>query len=1503
MKRINPGILIALSLAFFLLALVDSLSRPILIRSLATGAAGLLFLVILLLRYKGPRLMPGFLLGIAVVSSVLGSVQILLAARIRRDRPAIVRVGMENTAVRVQADFSKAAEAFKDEVLQLASFADFQSALTREDPDALFAALKKFPGFVEGRDSAVVITGQDRPLAWRGATHAPEEAAPGEPSFLRVLKARNGVFLCLVLPLGGATRLVAERRLADAVLLPPDGPAGDVQWQDFLEDRDAVARFFEKWSDRYWRPAQGRVGVNLVFPVRLPRGDIAAVVTLTGNPARREIERLKVLFVSVKVLLLLLAFGVLYFACVRRFCRLAAARPVRGRAAAGWLLASILALVVARLYLSIRDFPGSFFQLPAFQPTFFALRSVFGIFGSPADLLVTSSFAFLAAGGVAMLALYGCNGLGYEPVKRRKAGGLALAVLAAGAAAAVSVRLFFAFENLVRETVENSNLDLNSFSPYPGPPYRLMVLFGLYFLFGAYLLAAFAMLFSSAAKLLACFRRRLPGVVLALCAWAAGAAGGVVLVEAMIRGAAAGREPFPLAHAGVFAALLAVFLVLVLLVATGRNGWLERASFSRRMLYIYPAFIFSSAVLYASIAHDFRAGERNFIEKNVADQIRKQDDEKIFNLQTLLDELQKNLIFRSSGREMEDIAYTIWEKSFLSQSGYSSSVILYGEEGEVISSFSFNLPVQLEPREPPPGPGAETGIVKEELHLGSMRIPVFRGERPVSYDGNRPGLLVIRIGAGYGDYPFLFEGAAVAKLLHHAEKPGPPGPAPTGYILNIFDPTGRNLYNSRKPVLPLVSDAYRSLEKGGPPYWEANVDSGSRYAGFVFEHDHKIYKVSYREMTTRDYVTQGVNLFVLGFLFFVVAQLLMAATYLPSPALPRPGEVVTLRVITGSFSRKLFLAFLLIAVLPIFFFTLFLKSYVEGVKLEDMKSSSLASAEMGRRIVEDYIYSLREESGGEGVPPINDNLGVYVGSILHHNISIFEGNLLKATSMRELYSAGILEPWVSGEVYRRIVYERARTVSTRRVSGGLIYLDVSIPLLEGSVPPKILSLETALEESAILHEVGDFDQVIYVSVFAVALAASFLAISLAGRIARPIRKLTEGTGKLARGDFEFRIATSSRDEIRSLVDSFNRMAGDLKSQQETLVQRKEYIEKILENAAAGVISVDVNGIVTTINRAAARLFGVPAPAVVGKDLGHFLDSVPCLQPLADCYRQFRREEGRKEELEVQVRPEGGEDMTLRTVLVPFYGAGGRIMGVILILEDITELIRSNRLRAWAEMARRFAHEVKNPLTPIQLAVGHLRKVFEDGAGNFGEVMQTCTATIMNQVTALRKIAGEFSSYAKRPVLELEDTNLADFLREVVSPYSSFPPPNVRFEVEFADGLPTVRIDRERMKRVVINLIENSLQAMEKGGTMTVRAAEVAAGGKRRLELTVRDTGCGLSEEARERLFEPYFSTKSSGVGLGLTIARQTVEEHGGELHAEQPPEGGTLMRVLLPVNG
>ena len=428
--------------------------------------------------------------------------------------------------------------------------------------------------------------------------------------------------------------------------------------------------------------------------------------------------------------------------------------------------------------------------------------------------------------------------------------------------------------------------------------------------------------------------------------------------------------------------------------------------------------------------------------------------------------------------------------------------------------------------------------------------------------------------------------------------------------------------------------------------------------------------------------------------------------------------------------------------------------------------------------------------------------------------------------------------------------------------------------------------------------------VLLVSVF----AAIWTAFYTARRMVAPIRAIAEGTRAIAEGELDGQIPVPRyHDELGFLVASFNAMtrrlahARDLanKSKQQLEFQR-EYLEALLDHLSSGVIALDAEGNIRTANRAAAQILQVDIEQYLGRPLTALAEDHPELANFVarlDCHLHGNEGEWRGEIL--LERPEGRQYLMCGRTRLKVVEESE--IGCVLVFDDVTTLVQAQRDAAWSEVARRLAHEIKNPLTPIQLSAERLRRKYLDKLPEADRrVMDSSTRTIVNQVEAMKDMVNAFSDYARPSRIEPHAIPVDEFLSEILTLYGS--------SVTFRPGATERRVDADpvRFRQVVHNLIKNAQEAVQhvENPEILVATRAYRPAGQDRLfvEITFEDNGAGLDEERIGELFEPYVTTKEKGAGLGLAIVKKIVEEHGGNIRAENRPGGGARIVVRLPVS-
>jgi len=418
----------------------------------------------------------------------------------------------------------------------------------------------------------------------------------------------------------------------------------------------------------------------------------------------------------------------------------------------------------------------------------------------------------------------------------------------------------------------------------------------------------------------------------------------------------------------------------------------------------------------------------------------------------------------------------------------------------------------------------------------------------------------------------------------------------------------------------------------------------------------------------------------------------------------------------------------------------------------------------------------------------------------------------------------------------------------------------------------------------------------------------FMALWVSLRIARgitdPISALATATEDIAGGNLDINIDMERDDEVGMLVTSFNRMVRELRESKASLENayveadsKRVLLKSIVDNVDAGVISFDDEGRIQIINDSACRILGLD-PALFlenERDSAFLLNQVE-----SDELRSFIRGIDLRDSRplrEQKVFNLGGRKLILRIFITRLSLADGQRVGMLVVFDDLTDIIRAQQALTWQDVARRIAHEIKNPLTPIKLSAERILKKWSSNGEDIGDTIEKASNTIIREVEDLKKLVNEFTRFGRMPELEIQETDVHEIITNVMDLYSDYP--DISIEVDLPQDMPLLMLDSEQFKRVIINLFNNAINAMDGRGRITVRGRFNGRGD--RFILEVSDTGTGIDESDLDKLFLPYFSKKKDGTGLGLAISHMIVTKHGGTMSASNNETGGAKFSVELPV--
>jgi two-component system nitrogen regulation sensor histidine kinase NtrY len=507
--------------------------------------------------------------------------------------------------------------------------------------------------------------------------------------------------------------------------------------------------------------------------------------------------------------------------------------------------------------------------------------------------------------------------------------------------------------------------------------------------------------------------------------------------------------------------------------------------------------------------------------------------------------------------------------------------------------------------------------------------------------------------------------------------------------------------------------------------------------------------------------------------------------------------------------------------------------------------------------------------------------------------------------------------------------ENTRTIAGKTSQGELVRIVGTVPfgvkpheadgyivitsLVSNHLSHKMKSISTGFEE---YQQIKLFRKPIQISYYIllsiVALLVLFCAIwfgfYLAKSITIPIMELAEGTRRVAEGDLGFSIDIKADDEMGSLVDSFNKMTKDLRTGREQLElsakmlgeqnieieARRRYMEIVLKNISTGVISLDADGIITTINKSAEKMLNLAPNEIIGKSYKDILKGQH-LNLAAEIMENLSVSKNNAVELPLSLSI-GGRRRSFLVSVNALKDESGRNVGLVMVFDDLTELEKAQRIAAWREVARRIAHEVKNPLTPIKLSAQRIKRKYSKQINE--PVFEECTRTIIDHVDLIKNLVNEFSSFARFPTANPAPCDVSSIIRETVALYKEGHY-KINFGMNIPENIPRLNLDRQQIKQAMINLVDNAIAAIRENGSIIITVDHDPEAKMVRIEIA--DDGIGVSEEDKAKVFEPNFSTKKTGSGLGLTIVNTIITDHKGAVRIQDNYPKGTKFIVELPV--
>ena len=954
---------------------------------------------------------------------------------------------------------------------------------------------------------------------------------------------------------------------------------------------------------------------------------------------------------------------------------------------------------------------------------------------------------------------------------------LAAAYLAAGA---IDAGILLQYQRALRSIVANTPIDLVHFAHSPLTLGRLALAFGLVLLHAGVIWMAVAIL--RAPRLFWRTPRRIMAWA-AVCGWGLG----VFATVAWAVGLSDVEVPVvPLLVGLAAAAGCAVGL-------GSANRKTRRSSQAMRLATIFLALLVPALAMYPSVFALTAEAKEQLVATSYRPEVQSQRRDLQDRMRRTLDQIDALPVLSSflvpsadDTVTTSDRAYRLWSQTDLAAYRLTSSVELYAADGRIASLFALNLPETTGTMYR--ATGCDWNVFDEESPFGANGRHLLRASRGICDRGRIAGAIVVRSMLDYRTLPFGgSQSPYLASMLLD----------PAGVVEDrtendvefvLYGWSRAPIYTSGTSVWTLPDAAFERMTESREPLWTSIDRDNQSFRVYLFNDRGGVYALGYPVITWFGHL---INLVELGTLTMVLYVMLLGAGTLLNALTsrsPTSGRAL-LREVRSSFYRKLFLYFVAGAVVPVMTLALATRTYFATQLRAGIDAAAAKTATVAQRLVDDY--ATLQQPGPGALDVIDNQVMLLVGQAIDQDVNLFNRVRLQATSEPDLFESQVLSTRTPAEVYRRILLDRLPTFVGEQAVGEFHYRIAAAPVRAGA-REGIVTVPLALRDQEIEQQIDQLDHRVLFGAVLFSLLGAGLGYWMAERIADPVNRLTRATRRIARGDLDARIAATSSDELRRLVEDFNQMAADLKRQR-------------------------------------------------------------------------------------------------------------------------SELERTQRLDAWADMARQVAHDIKNPLTPIQLSAEHARRINIDNGRPLSPVLDECVAAILSQVKLLRRISAEFSSFGSSPTPQFAPTDLGALIEEVVGPYRTGLADRIAIETVAAPDLPTVNLDRALFARALTNVIENALHAMPGTGRLMLSTRQSAdpggtgqppsvavVPGARSVVVEVSDTGVGMDQPALDRIFEPYFSTKTTGTGLGLTIAKRNVELNGGAIKVTSERGVGTTVRLTLP---
>ncbi len=606
------------------------------------------------------------------------------------------------------------------------------------------------------------------------------------------------------------------------------------------------------------------------------------------------------------------------------------------------------------------------------------------------------------------------------------------------------------------------------------------------------------------------------------------------------------------------------------------------------------------------------------------------------------------------------------------------------------------------------------------------------------------------------------------------------------------------------------------------------------------------------------------------------------------------------KVLGYKFKTRLMVIFVILTLIPSAFLFLtasgLATNYINQIFSPGMKEPFDKSVELARAFYdfqrERALIIAKKEAANQGsdIRGLHDlDVKRYATLPLHATDTIKDG--FSGKEGTEVISKS------SGDIIRAVVPD----ISSKR---GIVVVELTLPK---TISERAENIKELYEDHLELQSFKTPMRLNYIIILGfltlmIVFTGFWISLKISESITIPIQSLAAATERIASGDLNIQVDEKSKDEIGLLINSFNQMVKQLKENKNSLEnaymesdRRRLYLENILENINSGIIFLDNNGKILTLNKAACSILNVRHEDKVGMNYKDFIAALNS-EDLINIIKEIEGKEikGIKKDVKVNIN---GKITMIRVYLSGIKESdSAKSLGMLVVFDDLTDVIKAQKAATWQEVARRLAHEIKNPLTPIKLSTERLIKKWQQNDKDFEAVFEKSTKTIIAEVESLKNLVDVFSRYGRMPEVNMKPTNISEMIDDVAALYKGFK--DLEINIVKQKEIPLIDADKEQIKRALINIIDNAIKAMNNIGVIDISAKI----NKNNVIIDIADTGTGIKDEEKEKLFIPYFSKRKDGTGLGLAIANKIITDHGGRILIRDNNPRGSIFSVEIPIN-